>query len=350
MNHPPTLKDIANELGLSVASVSLGLRHTGNISPETCAKIEETARRLGYKPNPHAAALSTRASHAKVKDIPLAIIQQPMAPGGERLYPVTSIVSGIEQRASELGYRTETFVAHRVSELPRLLRLLYSRGFEGIFFSPVGKAFDASKLNWTPFSVIACGRIDQAGPFHTVRAEIFESTRMALEKVRQTGGQRICLALHAHNPPILDDFARQGAALFLNSLSKKFCCRIHISNGPINEIEFVKFLKRWRIDSVVGFSVAHYCALLNQGLSVPQDIRFATLHRDETPWGRHISGLHPLEFRCGTIAANRMDTMIRHHDKGISSHPEQITVGGEWIAGKTLGENILQQEPVDLKP
>lgn len=340
MNYPPTLRDIANELGLSVAAVSLGLRHAGNISPDTCAKIEEAARRLGYRPNPHAAALSTRAAHAKVRDIPLAVIQQPMNPGAERLYPVTSIVAGIEQRAEELGYRTETFTASSVSEFPRLLRLLYSRGFEGIFFSPVGKAFDVTKLDWSPFSVLACGRLDQAGPFHTVRAEVFESTRLALEKVRQAGGRRICLALHQHNPPILDDFARQGAALFCSSPSKKISCRIHISKGPIDEKAFVDFLKRWKIDTVVGFSIAHYCAIINQGLSVPGDIRFATLHRDETEWGSHISGLIPLEFRCGTIAANRMDTMIRHHEKGTSVHPEQITVGGEWKSGSSLGEDI----------
>ena len=338
VNRPPTLKDIASELDLSVAAVSLGLRHSGNISPDTCAKIEAVARRLGYRPNPHAAALSTRASHAKVRDIPLAIIRQPMNPGASRLYPVTSIVAGIEQRAKELGYRTEEFTAHRVSDFPRLLRQLYSRGFEGIFFSPVGKTFDASKLNWSPFCVLSCGRIDQAGPFHTVRTEVFESTRLALEKVRQAGGRRICLALHEHTPPLLDDFARQGAALFFNSHSKKLSCRIYNSKGPINEVDFVGFLKRWEIDSVVGFSVAHYCAIINQGLSVPEDIRFATLHRDETVWGRHISGLLPLEFRCGTIAANRMDTMIRHHDKGTSPHPEQITVSGEWVPGSTLGE------------
>lgn len=339
---PPTLKDIAKELGLSVAAVSLGLRHAGNISPETCAKIEETARRMGYRPNPHAAALSSRSSHAKARDIPLAIVRQYMSSESRMRYPVDGMVAGIEERARELGYRTETFTLRRSTEFPRLLRVLYSRGFEGIFLSPVGRAFDAAKLNWAPFSVMACGRIDQASPFHTVRAEIFESTRTVIEKIRQAGGKRICLGLLQHSSPLLDDFARQGAALLFSTLGRSHFCKIHVAGGEFDEAEFVRFVRRWKIDSVIGFSVGHYLALINQGVSVPEEVRFATLHRDETEWGRHISGLRTLEYRCGIAAATRMDTMIRHHERGIPSHVEQITVRGEWVAGTTIGEALAE--------
>ena len=44
-----TLQDIANELDVSAMTVSRSLRHDGAIAPETRARVNETARRMGYK-------------------------------------------------------------------------------------------------------------------------------------------------------------------------------------------------------------------------------------------------------------------------------------------------------------
>ena len=46
-NSTVTLKDIAQELGLSVKAVSTGLNGTGRLSPETRKRIQETALRMG---------------------------------------------------------------------------------------------------------------------------------------------------------------------------------------------------------------------------------------------------------------------------------------------------------------
>ena len=48
MEHKPTLRSIAEELGLSVSSVSLVLNHRENrISPENRQRIFEAAERVG---------------------------------------------------------------------------------------------------------------------------------------------------------------------------------------------------------------------------------------------------------------------------------------------------------------
>ena len=61
-NSTVTLKDIAQELGLSVKAVSTGLNGTGRLSPETRKKIQEAARRMGYTPNVAARSLVTHRS------------------------------------------------------------------------------------------------------------------------------------------------------------------------------------------------------------------------------------------------------------------------------------------------
>jgi len=58
-----TLKDIANELNLSVNTVSRGLRDTPDISPATKELIHETAKRLGYQRNLAASRLRTNRSY-----------------------------------------------------------------------------------------------------------------------------------------------------------------------------------------------------------------------------------------------------------------------------------------------
>ena len=61
-NSTVTLKDIAQELGLSVKAVSTGLNGTGRLSPETRKRIQETALRMGYAPNAAARSLVTHRS------------------------------------------------------------------------------------------------------------------------------------------------------------------------------------------------------------------------------------------------------------------------------------------------
>ena len=47
-----TIKDIARHLSLSVSTVSRALINDKNIRQETKERVLETAKMLGYKPNP----------------------------------------------------------------------------------------------------------------------------------------------------------------------------------------------------------------------------------------------------------------------------------------------------------
>src|ERR1043165_1900231 len=60
---PTTLADIARELGVSKMTVSLAINNHPEISPETRARILETAQRMNYRPNQHARALTTNRSY-----------------------------------------------------------------------------------------------------------------------------------------------------------------------------------------------------------------------------------------------------------------------------------------------
>jgi DNA-binding LacI/PurR family transcriptional regulator len=53
----PTLKDVANRLGVSQEAVSKALRDAPDIGRELKAKVRATAKKMKYRPNKAAVAL-----------------------------------------------------------------------------------------------------------------------------------------------------------------------------------------------------------------------------------------------------------------------------------------------------
>ncbi|WP_203642187.1 LacI family DNA-binding transcriptional regulator [Levilactobacillus andaensis] len=89
----PTIKDIAAESGVSIATVSRVLSHkTGTYSEKTQAKILAVAKRLGYRKN------STAVELVKKKAAVIALIINATPTNFS-----TQIIDGIQRRASELG-------------------------------------------------------------------------------------------------------------------------------------------------------------------------------------------------------------------------------------------------------
>ena len=60
-----TQKDLAQELGLTTATVSMALRGHPRISGETIARVKEAAQRLGYRENPLLSQLMTTLQQQK---------------------------------------------------------------------------------------------------------------------------------------------------------------------------------------------------------------------------------------------------------------------------------------------
>ena len=66
MRKPPTIRDVAGELGLHKSTVSLALSGKGNLSAATRQKVLAAARELGYEPNPLAQRLAHGHRNATV--------------------------------------------------------------------------------------------------------------------------------------------------------------------------------------------------------------------------------------------------------------------------------------------
>jgi DNA-binding LacI/PurR family transcriptional regulator len=299
---------------------------------------------MGYRPNLFAAALR-QGSRKKFlhSAMPVAIVKMPLqfeqkiSEGKRALYPMNQITSGIVRRAGELGYRVETFTPQSPRELSILLKSLYARGFQGIFLPAVRAVIQLEAREWAPFSIVACGRYDQPVSFHSVRQEIFEDNRLLYNQVILRGYRRICAVMLSHKPKLLDDFAREAA---------RDACRppggekLHLVIFPTDKkpSELVALVKKERLDAVVGFSDTHYHYLKDAGIKIPEDVGYVALHITQKSDATHqpISGLVPLHDYTGVVAANRMDAMIRHRERGIPPVREQTVIESQWQEGSTL--------------
>ncbi len=88
-----TIKDIANELGFSVSTVSRALKNHPDISAETKKLVNELAEKLRYTPNPIALSLKNRSSHMVGIVVPEVVH-----------FFFSSVISGIEDVAERNGY------------------------------------------------------------------------------------------------------------------------------------------------------------------------------------------------------------------------------------------------------
>ena len=113
---PLTMKDIARELGISVATVSRALKDSPRISAERRAAIQQYAREHNFTPNVIAESLR----HSKVK--PQKVIGV-IIPEFTHFY-FSSVLAGIEEEASAHGYRI--MVAQSNEQYEREVRICQS--------------------------------------------------------------------------------------------------------------------------------------------------------------------------------------------------------------------------------
>lgn len=88
-----SLKDLADQLGVSIATVSRALRNSHEVSDEMKQRVQTLARELNYRPNPFAQSLR--------KDAPRII--GVVVPNLVTHY-YAAVLDGIEEYARQLGY------------------------------------------------------------------------------------------------------------------------------------------------------------------------------------------------------------------------------------------------------
>lgn len=125
-----TIKDVAALAGVSFATVSRALDDRPEISGETKRRVREACAQLGYVPNAAARGLAGQATHTLGLIVP--DVSNPYFSG---------VVTAIERRASESGYRV--LVSNSLRDEKKELRAvenLLARQIDGLIISALSPA------------------------------------------------------------------------------------------------------------------------------------------------------------------------------------------------------------------
>ena len=182
--HRPSLKDLAQELGVSIATVSRALRNSPEIGKEMQEKVKELAQKLNYRPNPFARSLRREAPKVIGVVLPNLVTHY-----------YAAVLDGIEDEAARAGYSVISANSHEDFEVEaRAVDNFISMHVEGIIACLAQNTTDYShfkELGDMGIPLVFFGRTCLADMFSSVTANGDEAAQMATQHLIDTGSRRI---------------------------------------------------------------------------------------------------------------------------------------------------------------
>src|SRR5215469_12214490 len=186
-NKPVTMKDVAEGSGFSPATVSIVLNNAPlarYIAPATKKRIEEVAKKLGYRPNAIARFLRSKRSHSI--GVMFFDITDPFC---------TLIMLGVENALYQSSYVAIFADAHNQrNRFERYLEMLLQRHIEGLIvianwlFVDILLLGDLSKRN---IPSVTIGWELPGDNISSVMVDNETGARLALEHLYQLGHRKI---------------------------------------------------------------------------------------------------------------------------------------------------------------
>lgn len=267
-----SLKDLAKELGVSIATVSRALRSSPEIGQEMQAKVKELAKKLNYRPNPFAQSLRKEAPRVIGVVVPNLVTHY-----------YAAVLDGIEDEARKAGYSVISANTHEDSETEvRVIDNFINLHVEGIV-----ACLSQNTTDYKHFEEIAemgiplvfFGRTCLPELFSCVTANGDEAAQEATQHLIDTGSRRIAFI----GGPNHLDMVRRRKHGYLEALREN---RIPIDRTLVvcEKIDYAWALEQTtrllemedRPDAILAFNdiitFAAFTGIKQKGLRIPEDV------------------------------------------------------------------------------
>jgi DNA-binding LacI/PurR family transcriptional regulator len=339
MPSPLTIRSLAQQLGLSKSTVQRALAGPSGISPEVRERVQEAARRLGYRPDPLFAILGSQwRKHRRHSAMLAYVIGSPeVRRGMAHLGAGVNTFADVKCRAEELGYEVEQISIDELGAGKRMMDVLYNRGIVGVIIgSNIRSSAHQAILANEHLPVVCCGRID-ALPLHTVQPDVIQTMRLAWSRTLAAGYRRIGGAIGIHVPAVVDDSDRLSILLGLQEETLEKQNRVPPCRSLIgDEDSIVAWFHKYKPDAVIGFHSGTYFTLRDAGIDMRR-VGYCSLHTlPAASGGIVVSGVMENNQAVARESVNLLESLIRHRSMGIPDEPIRYLLPGCWIEGKTL--------------
>lgn len=328
-----TLRDVAEEIGLSTATVSMALRHSAKLPPATRARVVKVAHEMGYKSDPMLSALASRRwiRHKVPVGSTLALLTDGQVEG----------LDGMTRQAASLGYHIEEFQIGDYADPRRLANVLYNRGILGVIVAQIFKPGFCAKFDWSRFVAVACSEGYERPPVHLVMPNHFKAVQEAWDRAWADGCRRIGLALF--DMPLAIDYHERCAAFLERQRQASECdripiCVVSVVTGTADErhLKTVRqlgaWMDRWKPDMVLGFNGYFYWLLRDAGWKAPRDVKFYDLWSHEGSQAL-TPGFFLSRSELGRRAVEYLVALIRSGERGLPPNPITLSINFTWNDG-----------------
>jgi len=266
------LKDLAQELGVSIATVSRALRSSPEIGQDMQMKVKELAKRRNYRPNPFAQSLRKEAPRVIGVVVPNLVTHY-----------YAAVLDGIEDEARKAGYSVISANTHEDTDTEiRAIDNFISLHVEGIIACLSQNTTDYSHFEEIAnmgIPLVFFGRTCLTDRFSSVTANGDEAAFKATQHLIDTGSRRIAFI---GGPNHLDMVKRRKHG-YLEALREN---RIPIDRNLVacEKIDYEWALETTtnllqqaeRPDAILAFNdiitFAAFTAIKQQGLRIPEDV------------------------------------------------------------------------------
>lgn len=337
-----TLKEIAEETGLTRMAVSLALRNKPGVSSETREKVMSVATRLGYEPDPEVSNLMARIRASRPVETKASIALLSSGPaGGDTSITERKYVEGVIERGRLYGYRVEEFSIGDMGMSPaRVESILWSRGIEGIILRPLqyglsGCKSRAVQFDFARFSSVAISETIVSPDLDRSLHDQYTAMIIAMTELTRLNYQNIGLVLE------------QDLNLRVNGRWNAAYLQFQYFPGARKTIpplildgfrpkEFDKWFIRHRPDAIVSVDRFGLRLAENCGLDIPGELGYATLDLDELlPDRPGMTGIDQNSHLVGAAAVDMLVVSMQRKQRGIPVHPMRIEVEGAWREGSS---------------
>lgn len=306
------LKRLAEELGLSISSVSKALRDSYEISEDTKKRVREMADKLNYQPNPFASSLRRK------KSITIAVVIPEIANNFFAL-----AMDGIQMVAQQKGYHVLTYLTHEdYKNEESTIRHLQGGRVDGVLISLCRDTADVShlaSLHETGIPLVFFDRVPETMECPTVTTDDYESGFKATEHLIQAGCKKIaCLSLSNYLSITHKRMNGYEDALEKYNIKADPKLVVQCTNDNAANLDMIKKLltRKDRPDGIFAtvekLAISTYYVCNDIGLKIPQQLKvisFSNL-RTASLLNPSLSTITQPAFEMGKESASLLFRMI----------------------------------------
>lgn len=315
--HRISLKDLAQELGVSIATVSRALHSSPEIGKEMQQRVKDLAKRLNYRPNPFAQSLRKEAPKVIGVVVPNLVTHY-----------YAAVLDGIEEEARRAGYSVISANTHEDCEAERVaVDNFIDLHVVGILACLAQSTTDYShfeEISEMGIPLVFFGRTCLSDRFSSVTANGDEAAQQATQHLIDTGSRRIAFL----GGPNHLDMVRRRKHGYLEALRENkipidrtlvVCDQIDYDVAMRNTIALLQ--QPNRPDAIVAFNdiitFSAFNAIKQCGLQIPRDVALIGFTDDAhakytTP---RMSAIEDQSFRMGQVACQLLLDVINGNSR-----------------------------------